>query len=134
MMRRRQLVCYLVLGVFQIIFHIEHPKEDLALIAFLKDYPISVKTIGQKTKTHCPQTKISIFKCDRMNISLETNSRKVDEIIFHENMKVLIVECSSLTFCSNPNACKHFPKNTHTHTHTQVTILGSAENQHPPST
>jgi hypothetical protein len=69
-----------------------------------------------------------------MNICLKTNSRKVDEIIFDENMKFLIVECSCLTFfvVTLINACKNFPKNTHTHT--QVTILGSAENQHPPST
>jgi hypothetical protein len=54
MMRRRQLSLFatLVLGCFQILFHIEHPKEDFALIAnkFLKDYPISNKKLAQEKK------------------------------------------------------------------------------------
>jgi hypothetical protein len=53
---------------FQIIFHIEHPKEDLALIAnkFLKDYPISKKQIGHKKKRRplVPKLKSQYFKCD----------------------------------------------------------------------
>jgi hypothetical protein len=67
-----------------------------------------------------------------MNISLKTNSRKVDEIIFHENMKFLIVEWM-FPSCFFAVTLMHVKISQNTHTHTQVTILGSAENQHPPS-